>query len=683
MPRPASQAAPLAIAAIAPLLMALMVCAPARAAIRMQAAVLELPGAKLSDVQASVAPGTDGRPFLQLRAAHVSVPALGWKDVGLALSGVPQRTGGNQWRMDGALALARAPGGALSAANLSVMIDTDAGSLDLHFDQRNSTVRVLMPLDQPSHLSVSLKGLPLAWLQGVLASVWKDGRITGGALDGELALDLPEQGAKISGKVNLAKAGIDSRSGTIAAQRLGVRGTFTVDAGSPVARFDFDGGLNGGQMLLGPLYAQLPAHAAQLQLSANIDSHGIAIDALHFNDGDALDLGGKLAFDANDDLASLEFDRFQAQLPQAYERYGGAWLATMGWKDLATDGALSGSIAIADGKPSRFALRADHLSAADADGRLALADLDGALDWDARASRPSSTLSWRSLAFYKLPFGAARLQFKSDGGALALVAPAQVPLLNGAFTLQQLAWRPAADKQDRINASFAVTGLDVGALCKLFGWPQFPGTLGGAVPSLRYSGDSLVLDGGLSMNVFDGFVDVTSLTMQQPFGVAPVMSADIDLRQLDLGQVTSVFDFGSITGNLDGTIHELKLVNWQPVAFDASLLAGRGGRISQRALKSLTSVGGGGIAAGLQGLALNLFKTFGYSRIGLSCVLRAGVCTMGGLTPSGSGNQAGYNIVEGSGLPHISVIGHERQVDWATLVDRLKAATEGNGPVVK
>ncbi|MGH8213834.1 MAG: hypothetical protein ACREPP_11470, partial [Rhodanobacteraceae bacterium] len=81
--------------------------------------------------------------------------------------------------------------------------------------------------------------------------------------------------------------------------------------------------------------------------------------------------------------------------------------------------------------------------------------------------------------------------------------------------------------------------------------------------------------------------------------------------------------------------------------------------------------------------ALNLFKTFGYSRIGLSCVLRAGVCTMGGLAPIGSGNQAGYTIVEGSGLPHISVIGHERQVDWATLVDRLKVATQGNGPVVR
>jgi hypothetical protein len=39
--------------------------------------------------------------------------------------------------------------------------------------------------------------------------------------------------------------------------------------------------------------------------------------------------------------------------------------------------------------------------------------------------------------------------------------------------------------------------------------------------------------------------------------------------------------------------------------------------------------------------------------------------------------------VEGSGLPHISVIGHQREVDWPTLVDRLKTATEGGGPVVR
>lgn len=664
------------------LLLALLVAAmgaPARAGIRLQADSLSVPGATLKDVQASLAPGADGRPQLQLRAAHVSVPALGWKDVALDLSGVPVRAGAHAWQLDGQLAVSRAPGNALASANVSVAIDTDAGSLDVHFDQRDTALRVLMPLDQPTHLSVSLKGLPLAWLQGVLANIWSGGRVSAGTLQGELALDLPAQGAQISGKVGIANGGFDSKTGTLAGQQVGLRGTFSLDTGV-TSRFDFDGVLDGGQLLLGPLYAQLPAHPAQLQLSAKVGAQGIAIDTLHFDDGDALSLGGKLAFDAKDNLTDLDFSRFQAQLPDAYTRYGSAWMATLGWKNLTASGNLGGAIAISNGVPQRFDIRANNVAISDGDGRIALSGLNGELDWDAQVARPASALAWQSLAFYKLPFGAAMLHFKSDAGALTLSDPVQLALLGGTFSLQNLVWRPAA-QQDRLNAAFAVSDIDVPALSKLLGWPAFPGTLGGAVPDLRYNGDQILLDGGLSLHVFDGFVDVTSLALGQPFGVAPVLAADIDLRQLDLAQLTSVFDFGSITGKLDGTVRGLKLVNWQPVAFAASLHADSGGRISQRALKSLTAVGGGGIAAGLQGIALNLFKTFGYSRMALSCVLRAQVCTMGGIEPDSQ--DGGYTIVEGSGLPHISVIGHQRQVDWPTLVDRLKTATASGGPVIK
>jgi hypothetical protein len=56
---------------------------------------------------------------------------------------------------------------------------------------------------------------------------------------------------------------------------------------------------------------------------------------------------------------------------------------------------------------------------------------------------------------------------------------------------------------------------------------------------------------------------------------------------------------------------------------------------------------------------------------------------MAGIQPEPDSDGNGYTIVEGSGLPHITVIGHERKVDWATLVSRLKSATQGKGPVVK
>jgi len=90
-------------------------------------------------------------------------------------------------------------------------------------------------------------------------------------------------------------------------------------------------------------------------------------------------------------------------------------------------------------------------------------------------------------------------------------------------------------------------------------------------------------------------------------------------------------------------------------------------------------VGGGGVAAGLQGAVLKLFKTFGYKRIGLNCTLQGTVCQMSGLETT----DGGYTIVEGSGLPHLHVVGHQTQVDWPTLVRRLREAIGGAAPEVR
>jgi hypothetical protein len=158
-----------------------------------------------------------------------------------------------------------------------------------------------------------------------------------------------------------------------------------------------------------------------------------------------------------------------------------------------------------------------------------------------------------------------------------------------------------------------------------------------------------------------------------------VLSGDVSLRQLDLAALTGVFDFGSITGRLNGSIDDLRLVGWNPVAFKARLLAADGGRISQRAVNNLPSVGGGGLAGGLQGAILKLFKNFSYKRIGINCTLAGSVCHMSGLDNS----KEGYTIVDGSGLPRLHVIGHQSEVDWPTLLNRLKAATEGAAPEIR
>jgi hypothetical protein len=185
------------------------------------------------------------------------------------------------------------------------------------------------------------------------------------------------------------------------------------------------------------------------------------------------------------------------------------------------------------------------------------------------------------------------------------------------------------------------------------------------------------------MDVFGGSVALSSLVMERPFGVAPTLSADIAIEDIDMEPMTAAFGFGSISGRLDGRIAGLRMVDWSPVAFDARLVtdeAWKGRRrISQRAVEDISKVGGAGLVAGLQTQVLKLFDDFGYARIGLACRLRDNVCAMDGVGSAGDG----YTIVEGSGLPRIQVVGFRRQVDWPTLVDRLEAATAGQTPVIQ
>ena len=193
----------------------------------------------------------------------------------------------------------------------------------------------------------------------------------------------------------------------------------------------------------------------------------------------------------------------------------------------------------------------------------------------------------------------------------------------------------------------------------------------------------LTLDVGLVMQVFGGSVSLSELVMERPFGVAPTLSADIAIEDIDMEPMTAAFGFGAITGRLDGRIANLRMVDWSPVAFDARLLtdpAWKGRRrISQRAVEDISKVGGAGLVAGLQTQVLKLFDDFGYARIGLGCRLRDNVCAMEGVSSAGDG----YTIVEGSGLPRIQVVGFWRRVDWPTLVDRLEAATAGQAPVIQ
>jgi hypothetical protein len=610
---------------------------------------------------------------LRLRAARVDAPDLGYHFRSLEWRCPLTRDGQGGWRCDGEL---RATGG--KPFRLSIALAS--GSTDAVLSQGKSRLALHRNAAIPDDTILDLARVPVARAQALSSQAWEDGRLTAGTLDGQLAVRTPtRRPLRVEGTLVLADGGLETPDGSIAAAQLG--GRFRIDYRKPAGAtvLSLDGELRGGQFLYGTTYVVLPEHPLPFGLDAmQHGDRGWSLSSIRWDDGVALAAQGTAAFGPDAALQDLDVELHSRDLSALGARYLSGWLGIAGLPDLEAAGGLDARVRLAGGVLASVDAQLHDITI-DAPGKgLAFDGLDGDLRLSGGAP-VESELRWRSGALQGIVFGAATLPWRSAGGELRTRAPVTVPMLGGQVRFDDLVVHPPAGGTGlRIGFGLALQGLQLGELSQSLGGPAFRGTLDGSIPAARYADDRLDFDGGLSMQVFDGSVDVTALSMERPFGVAPTLSADFALHGLDLMAITGVFDFGSISGRLDGRIDDLRLVDWTPVAFDAELhtVRRRGvrQRISQRAVQNISSVGDASFVGSLQARLIGLFDDFGYARIGISCRLANQVCAMGGLHSSGEG----FTIVEGAGIPRLDVVGFNRNVDWPTLVERVAAVGSGD-----
>lgn len=613
----------------------------------------------------------DGAPVLHLQVGRLNVDALSWHGP-LDWKCPLQRAdaAGNdamRWQCDGALQVGR------YAATLQAVLQGD--QLELGFQHEGAGARLQLPLPGLLPLQASISRVPLTWFAGTVREAWPAGQLGAGTLQGDLVYD---GGQILRGSYAVKGVALDSDDGQVAAADLNAGGSFQFKPATTQLQTKSE--LRGGEVLLGPVYVALPDTAVHINLDVHRAGEGWQVDQLGWRDPGVLELAGSASLDpaAPGWLRTLRLDAIVVELGRAIPRYADSWLGTVGFDGLQLSGKMRGTALVDAGQLSAVGVDiSESVTISDAAGRFALHGLAGAVDWHVSTQRPPRELRWESAHIHRVPVDAARLRLHSAAGRLRSDALVSIGVLGGQVVLNNLSLGPVAE-HGRISTGVALSNIDLAELSQVLDWPPLVGRLGGAIANIDIDGQLVDLQGGLMLDTFDGTINVTALRLERPFGVAPSLHADIDLSALDLAQLTRAFDFGQITGRMDGRVHGLRLLDWQPVAFDARLRSRGGGRISQHAVDNLSSLGGSG-GGGLQGSMLKLFETFGYSAIGIGCRLTDNVCVMEGLEP-GNG---GYTIVKGSGLPRLTVIGHQRQVDWPTLVERLKVASSGQTPIIQ
>lgn len=501
-------------------------------------------------------------------------------------------------------------------------------------------------------------------------------RFTQGALHGSVQAGGNAAGAQdVRMDLRLADIGFSDAEGLHAAERL--RGTLKLAAARKAARWNWQGELiwQAGELFWQPLYLGEGVER-RLNAAGSYDGASLLVERAEV----ASPLIGKMRFTAHWDvkqgrLAEATVRGDDLALERLFADYAKPFFDGGALAEATLSGHADVEWRYRDGAMQALRLVLRDAGIHDAQQRFALRGLDTAFDW-----RPDVTqqveIAFAGGELFGVPFGSAQWQMRMQGMELGM-AQAVLPLLDGKLELSDFSLRRLGDDW-RWQFGAALSGISMERLSQALAWPKMLGTLAGRIPRVSYDGTEIATEGALLFKLFDGTVVASRLRLADPFGRAPRLYGNLNMRDLDLDLLTRTFSFGSMQGRIDVDVNDLELQNWQPARFDARIASSEGEypkKISQKAVQNISALGGAGAAAAIQRSYLRFFENFGYDRIGWRCKLRNGVCGMGGVD---NGSGGAYAIVKGGGIPAITVMGYNRAVSWDELVSRLKRVTKGN-----
>lgn len=440
-----------------------------------------------------------------------------------------------------------------------------------------------------------------------------------------------------------------------------------------------------GQAYRDPVFLDLTNVPVAIELTGDWDSTAKRMSVSRFavDQPGVLSVTGSalLALSGTPIISALTVRLEQGHFPGLYSNYLQPFLVNGDLKDLATNGSLTGIAEILNGNPISVDLQLTAIDADDTAGHMAVHGLGGSVSWrNDPASPVASHVAWKNGRAYGFSGGGAAIDFSFAGRDFRLLKPTKLPVFDGGIFIAALELGNLGSPEMSVAFDATIEPISMRRICQALGWPEFSGTLAGRVPRLTLKDKILSFDGDLEARAFDGRLIVSKLRLEDPLGVWPRLSGNIDVDNLDLEAVTGTFSFGEITGRLSGYVHGLELFAWQPTAFDAVLATPPNDRsehrISQRAISNISAIGGGNAMKALSAGVLRFFENFKYERIGLACKLANEVCLMRGIGPA----RNGYYIVRGRGLPRIDVVGSAGRILWPQLVANLKAATKAGAP---
>lgn len=481
------------------------------------------------------------------------------------------------------------------------------------------------------------------------------------------------------------KIGFGNRVGTIAGEGIVARLVADAERTGGEWRWTADLDWPDGEIYAAPWYRRAGVEG---QAAGRLSREMLSVDRVRLDWRGVGSITGGLTWDRHTgQLAEWGFVTDRLDLAAVVAEWVHPWLDQKAIPKIGATGKVRFSISGRGDAIGAYYVGLEDASLVDGTGSVHLNGVDARFPWEEGGSSEADlSVAGGKIADFEL--GSFRIPIKISGNR-ATLEQLSLPMLDGCLHIGTFAVSRAPDGWHG-QFSGSIEGLSMPKISAALKLPPMAGSFSARIPDARYAGNLLNLDGGFSIEVFDGRIEASHLSIVDPLQPTQRFEARVTASHLDLGMMTRTFSLGSIEGRIDAEILGLELQGWRPLRFDARIFSSPGDyrrTISRGALQDISALGGTAGAMAVGASPARWFNSFDYQSLGLSASLRGRRLHLDGIEPAASpnGNAAtgrGFVLIKGGGLPRVNVIGYNPEVDWNLLLSRIRAVIAGKSKVV-
>jgi hypothetical protein len=455
----------------------------------------------------------------------------------------------------------------------------------------------------------------------------------------ELEATRDETGWSFAGPIELAGAGLSASDGSRVMEGLEVNAQLEGVAGPGGGlRADVAATLGGFQFLWGTHFADFTDRQAALNIDADRSPGGDAAVTVQLDLRPQAALTGTVRV-ADGAPATWEGTLAVTDIGGFWERYvtvpfqgtlGAAGGLRFEGGELRTrlNGTVGGAVTVTgDAELDRLSIASVNDGSSVENLQIQLpVDLGWTESGAVEEGQPQrGSFKFDSASVGGVPLSATASELRVLGDTVTAMGGLHLPVFGGEVVLENVELAELARSSRHLAASVELLRISLAEVARAVGLPPLEGDLAGRFPRVRFSNGILTVDGTGELSLFGGTVTMRDIAGSDLLTHYPRLNFSADWRDIDLAQLTRTFDFGAMSGIVEGQLVDCEIFRDVPIGFRGVLRSvprkGVPRRISLKAVNNIAIVGTGSGLGFLDSGLRRFISSYAYQSIGIEMAL--------------------------------------------------------------